>query len=481
MSFPSRAVFSQCVQSIARSGRWPFLLVLPVIFILAACGQQGSLPYSESGPSAIGAVPQQYYPPPGPPEDPWGPYIHEAAARFNVPEQWIRAVMQEESGGEEQAVSPVGAMGLMQVMPETYEELRVTYGLGADPFNPHDNILAGAAYIHEMYDEFGSPGFLAGYNAGPDRVESYLAGTARLPHETRHYIAAIAPYLGDAIPPSGPLANYAAAGSAGVFKGRMSVASLAAGCDLDAAYDPSHPCTSLEEAATTSSPQQVAFAETGANGCDLDVAYDPNHPCTSLPQAAAGPAPVEAPARQSPVEQAALTGCDADTAYYPDHPCRPTATAPPVRLAMNEYCDPNAAYDPDHPCRPTGEARVPRLQLPRSAVSRRDRAEPSAAIVSSAHHRPAPRNMAEPAARDWAIQIGAFKNPRLARAVAEGARRQARGQLRTAALTLPSTPFRGAVLYRARLAHLSEREAAAACTQLNRRQLPCIVVRPSRT
>jgi D-alanyl-D-alanine carboxypeptidase len=99
-------------------------------------------------------------------------------------------------------------MGLMQVMPETYEQLRESYGLGSDPYDPHNNILAGAAYIREMYDEFGSPGFLAGYNAGPDRVESYLAGTARrLPDETVNYIAAITPNLGDAVSPSGPLAR----------------------------------------------------------------------------------------------------------------------------------------------------------------------------------------------------------------------------------------------------------------------------------
>ena len=70
--------------------------------------------------------PRRYYPPPGPHGDPWGPYIREAAARFGVPERWVRAVMHQELGGEQQATSPVGAMGLMQVMPNTYEELRVT-------------------------------------------------------------------------------------------------------------------------------------------------------------------------------------------------------------------------------------------------------------------------------------------------------------------------------------------------------------------
>ena len=52
-------------------------------------------------------------------------------------------------------------MGLMQIMPKTWTELRARYGLGADPYDPHDNILAGAAYIRELHDRYGSPGFLA--------------------------------------------------------------------------------------------------------------------------------------------------------------------------------------------------------------------------------------------------------------------------------------------------------------------------------
>ena len=134
-----------------------------------------------------------YYPPPGPHEDPWGPYIQEAAARFRVPGHWVRAVMHQELGGEQQATSPVGAMGLMQIMPTTYDELRVRHQLGDDPYDPHNNILAGTAYIREMYDRYGAPGFLAAYNAGPDRVDSYLAGHAALPDETVNYLAAITP------------------------------------------------------------------------------------------------------------------------------------------------------------------------------------------------------------------------------------------------------------------------------------------------
>jgi hypothetical protein len=143
------------------------------------------------------------YPVPGTPDDPWGPYIREAASRFQVPEQWIREVMRQESGGRlydddgGPITSSAGAMGLMQVMPHTYEMLRQRYGLGDDPYEPHNNILAGAAYIREMYERYGSPGFLAAYNAGPDRLDAYLAGSTALPDETISYVANVAPRLGN--------------------------------------------------------------------------------------------------------------------------------------------------------------------------------------------------------------------------------------------------------------------------------------------
>ncbi|MDT3687510.1 MAG: lytic transglycosylase domain-containing protein [Pseudorhodoplanes sp.] len=123
-------------------------------------------------------------------------YIAEAAWRFGVPAAWIRAVMDAESAGDARAVSRKGAMGLMQIMPDTWSELRMRYGLGRDPFDPRDNILAGAAYLREMHDRYGSPGFLAAYNAGPQRYDEYLAGVRALPAETRAYVALLAPLIG---------------------------------------------------------------------------------------------------------------------------------------------------------------------------------------------------------------------------------------------------------------------------------------------
>ena len=135
---------------------------------------------------------------PGQPSDPWGPYIIEASRKYDVPERWIRAVMRQESGGQlyldgRLITSSAGAMGLMQVMPETYDELRARYGLGPDPFDPHDNIMAGVAYMRELYDVYGAPGFLAAYNAGPKRLDDYLSHNRPLPDETRHYVANVGP------------------------------------------------------------------------------------------------------------------------------------------------------------------------------------------------------------------------------------------------------------------------------------------------
>lgn len=118
------------------------------------------------------------------------PHVEIAAARFGLPVDLIETVIAVESNGEPRAVSSAGAMGLMQLMPGTWAQLRLRLGLGADPFDPADNILAGAAYLRELRDRYGEPGFLAAYNAGPGRYEASLTGRA-LPLETRLYVARI--------------------------------------------------------------------------------------------------------------------------------------------------------------------------------------------------------------------------------------------------------------------------------------------------
>jgi soluble lytic murein transglycosylase-like protein len=127
----------------------------------------------------------------------WAAEIAEASARFGIPADWIRRVMRVESGGRmvlggAPIVSRAGAMGLMQLMPGTWRDMRARLGLGADPQDPGDNIVAGAAYLRLMYDRFGYPGLFAAYNAGPARYAASLSGTRPLPRETRAYVDAVA-------------------------------------------------------------------------------------------------------------------------------------------------------------------------------------------------------------------------------------------------------------------------------------------------
>ena len=173
-SFPARLR-----RAIARSA----VLMVVILLVLGAAGVAGRL-HAEP---AVAAQPQN-----APVADPYASFVHEAAQLFGVPASWISAVMAMESGGEVLALSPQGAMGLMQIMPDTWAGLRVRHGLGPDPYEPRDNILAGAAYMREMHDRYGSPGFLAAYNAGPARYDQYLATGRELPAETQLYVAALA-------------------------------------------------------------------------------------------------------------------------------------------------------------------------------------------------------------------------------------------------------------------------------------------------
>ena len=132
--------------------------------------------------------------------DPHGGHIVEASQRFGIPEHWIRAVLRAESAGGVRAISSAGAIGLMQVMPDTWAGLRVRYRLGRDPYDPRDNILAGTAYLREMWDRYRNiAAMLAAYNAGPGRYDEHRATGRPLPAETRAYVAALAPALGVAV------------------------------------------------------------------------------------------------------------------------------------------------------------------------------------------------------------------------------------------------------------------------------------------
>jgi hypothetical protein len=127
----------------------------------------------------------------------WDGFITEASERFHVPKTWIRAVMARESGGRtmlgenQPIVSSAGAVGLMQVLPETYDEMALAHKLGANPFDARDNIMAGTAYLRWLHQKYGYPAMFAAYNAGPGRLEDHLEHGVRLPSETRAYVGGI--------------------------------------------------------------------------------------------------------------------------------------------------------------------------------------------------------------------------------------------------------------------------------------------------
>ncbi len=116
-----------------------------------------------------------------------GPYLavaRDAARRHGVPEDLFLRLVQQESGWNPSAVSPKGAMGLAQLMPQTARRL------GVDPADPADNLEGGARYLRQQYDSFGTWQLaLAAYNAGPQAVQQH--GGIPPYAETRNYVRVI--------------------------------------------------------------------------------------------------------------------------------------------------------------------------------------------------------------------------------------------------------------------------------------------------
>jgi len=163
------------------------------------CAMQGS-PLLAPCPAALQHPAQSAPSPVRNPVDlsPWQGAIAAASQRFSIPRAWIGAVIAAESGGRTMwqgapIVSSAGAMGLMQVMPGTYRAMRNRYALGADPFDPTDNILAGTAYLRALYDRYGYPDLFAAYQAGPKRLEAWLDSRKPLPVSTQAYLDQLIP------------------------------------------------------------------------------------------------------------------------------------------------------------------------------------------------------------------------------------------------------------------------------------------------
>jgi soluble lytic murein transglycosylase-like protein len=134
------------------------------------------------------------------PERAYDDIIAEAAARYDLDPDLIRAVMRAESAFNPMVVSPAGAQGLMQLMPELAVELGVQ-----DPFDPRDNIMGGARYLRWLLDRNRGniPMTLAGYNAGPTVVSRYR----KIPpfRETQTYVKRITRFLADAKKEAAPV------------------------------------------------------------------------------------------------------------------------------------------------------------------------------------------------------------------------------------------------------------------------------------
>ena len=120
----------------------------------------------------------------------WSARIAQLAAKYDLSPALLEAVVWQESRWRPDAVSPVGARGLAQLMPGTARQL------GVDPDDPHANLEGGARYLRQQLDTFGGnlEKALAAYNAGPGRV--LQAGGVPAIRETQQYVAAIIGRLG---------------------------------------------------------------------------------------------------------------------------------------------------------------------------------------------------------------------------------------------------------------------------------------------
>ncbi|MCX8134035.1 MAG: lytic transglycosylase domain-containing protein [Roseococcus sp.] len=474
-------------------GLAPLLMAVLALALLSACAQ---------APQRGASAPQpRSYAPPGPPHDPWGPWIREASRRFDVPERWIREVMRQESGGRATATSPVGAMGLMQVMPGTYRELQRRYDLGDDPYHPYDNIMAGTAYIREMYDLYGSPAFLAAYNAGPRRLEDYLYNNRGLPAETRNYVARVGPGVIRASPVRrAPPEVYAAAEiPLNIPPGprRMDRATQLALAEQRSIREQNARSASPAPAEPTPAPTRLAAAPASnpvVGGSILRaggvVAMAPI-PDGATPEGAARLAEAEARAaggaappaggellpdgriivaRMDPIPDGATPEGAARLAEAEARAAggAPITGAPPAR-------DPSGMTDRRDLTGRPGErdiAAARLVPLPPPPVAARPEGR-RLGLIGAAQASTLPagfRPASAPAGGQWAIQVGAFGSPEQARQAAQAAAHASGGRVQV-------TPVQAgrATLFRARVVGLSQSGAQQACQRMRG---PCNVLAP---
>ena len=422
---------------LARSAR-PIAVGL-MLGALAACGGAPNRVVTHGTPSAEWPRPDVATPP-GSSQDPWGPWIQQASALRRCPTRGPRGDAPE-SGGVP-ARLPLGAMGLMQVMPAP-SELQARHGWGND-LSPVGQLMAGTAYIRQMYELYGSPGFLAAYNAGPRRLEDYLWGNRGLPDETRNYVARIGPRIHGTSPNrrAAPEVYAAAELPFDIPRGprRGDTATMLALRDQRRAVEPGIQVAQLP-------PGQV-------------VRMDP------IPDGSTG-APA---AGRTQIASAGDFERRMDPVVSPGDPgmIRTETLAPPsgVRTAPAQGTAVAAA-----PAAPRSFALIPSaqagtLQTPRLATP--------AAAPAAAPARVAPAPIAT--GGGWGVQVGAFASENLARAAAS----QARDQMGAPAARMVVEPVNqgSTTLFRARVVGLQSRGSAEqACERLGARG-GCMILAP---
>ncbi|MGI4811165.1 MAG: transglycosylase SLT domain-containing protein [Janthinobacterium lividum] len=483
------------------------------IALLAGCASKPQISAQQESTRYLSKAERRSYSPPGPASDPWGPYIREASGKYDVPEKWIREVMRQESGGSlygrngQLVTSGAGAMGLMQVMPATYDDLRGRYReLGDDPYDPHNNVMAGTAYLREMYDIYGAPGFLAAYNAGPGRLDDYLTRNRTLPLETRRYVASIGPriaghepqkqspgamYAMNSIPldiPAGPRYPDVAPQSFGTQY--ASAAPIVLSPPARAYVAPTPVYAAPVEVAEAPPPGR--FIKLSPQPEPIAVAdATPVQPFITLaPPTPSYPAPVpfavaEAP-RFEPTSRFEQSGRFGQAGRFnapaPRQAAMPIPEPPPPPSARGTQFARRGVQGTSRPIEVAEMPEPPRMPTRYAAaelvpVSPHQR---GFALIPTANAAPIHRGAIPLTSTSgaWAVQVGAFANQDLAHSATTAARQNARGELGGAQTVVAGVRQPGGTLYRARLGGLSHEAAAQACEKLSRARTNCMIVSP---